>query len=217
MLTLKQLSIGYNHSAPVVSAIDAELCVGQFCCLIGRNGTGKSTLLRTIAHLQEPIAGTLISPENIGLVLTQVPDLSHTTVRQMVASGRWGYTDWLGTLRAEDYQKADEAITQVGIDALSDRLFCALSDGEKQKTMIARAIAQASTLLLLDEPSAFLDYPSRRELMHLLQRLAHEQGKAILLSTHDVELALNHADTIWLLKEGALQIVNPQKFRPEML
>lgn len=216
-MILKGLSIGYKHSAPVVSAIDAELSIGTFCCLLGRNGSGKSTLLRTIARLQPPLSGQVICPEHVGIVLTQVPELQHTTVRQMIAFGRLGTTDWLGRLRQEDYDAADEAIRTVGIQPLADRLLGTLSDGEKQKTMIARAIAQASPLLLLDEPSAFLDYPSRHELMQVLQRLAHEQGKTILLSTHDVELALTHADHLWLLKEGHLQQFAPQDFSADML
>lgn len=216
-MILKGLSIGYKHSAPVVSAIDAELSIGTFCCLLGRNGSGKSTLLRTIARLQPPLSGQVICPEHVGIVLTQVPELQHTTVRQMIAFGRLGTTDWLGRLRQEDYDAADEAIRTVGILPLAHRLLGTLSDGEKQKTMIARAIAQASPLLLLDEPSAFLDYPSRHELMQVLQRLAHEQGKTILLSTHDVELALTHADHLWLLKEGHLQQFAPQDFSADML
>lgn len=216
-MILKGLSIGYKHSAPVVSAIDAELSIGTFCCLLGRNGSGKSTLLRTIARLQPPLSGQVICPEHVGIVLTQVPELQHTTVRQMIAFGRLGTTDWLGRLRQEDYDAADEAICTVGIQPLADRLLGTLSDGEKQKTMIARAIAQASPLLLLDEPSAFLDYPSRHELMQVLQRLAHQQGKTILLSTHDVELALTHADHLWLLKEGHLQQFAPQDFSADML
>lgn len=216
-MILKGLSIGYKHSAPVVSAIDAELSIGTFCCLLGRNGSGKSTLLRTIARLQPPLSGQVICPEHVGIVLTQVPELQHTTVRQMIAFGRLGTTDWLGRLRQEDYDAADEAIRTVGIQPLAHRLLGTLSDGEKQKTMIARAIAQASPLLLLDEPSAFLDYPSRHELMQVLQRLAHEQGKTILLSTHDVELALTHADHLWLLKEGHLQQFAPQDFSADML
>lgn len=216
-MTLKNLSVGYNNSAPIVEAIDAELSAGTFCCLLGRNGTGKSTLLRTIARLMKPLQGEVLCPEHVGIVLTQVPDLQNTTARQMVAYGRLGNTGWLGTLRAEDYEAADEAIRLVGIEALAERLLSNLSDGERQKTMIARAIAQSSPLLLLDEPSAFLDYPSRRELMQLLQKLAHNQGKTILLSTHDVELALDKADLIWLLKEGQLQSISPQDFTPEML
>ena len=216
-MRLQSLSIGYNDSAPVASAMDAELRSGQFCCLLGRNGTGKSTLLRTIAGLLPPLSGCVERPERVALVLTQVPDLQRTTVREMVAYGRLGSTGLLGRLHAEDYEAADRAILQVGISALAPRLLNTLSDGERQKTMIARAIAQEAPLLLLDEPSAFLDYPSRRELMLLLQSLAHDHGKCILLSTHDVELATQSADLLWLLKERSLKTITPQDFRPEEL
>lgn len=217
MLSLKQLSIGYKNSAPVVSSMDAELSVGTFCCLLGRNGTGKSTLLRTIAHLQPPLAGTLVCPDHVAIVLTQMPDLQNTTVKEMVAYGRLAGTDWLGHLHETDFAAAEEALQLVGIKPLSERLFCTLSDGERQKTMIARAIAQESPLLLLDEPSAFLDYPSRRELMSLLQQLAHKQGKTILLSTHDVELASESADLLWIIRDRHLYTKNPRDFHPEEL
>lgn len=214
-LSLKQLVIGYNNSAPIVKAIDAELSVGEFCCLVGRNGTGKSTLLRTVADIQSPLSGKVERAGKVSIVLTQVPDLQNTTVRQMVAYGRLAETGWLGKLRAEDYAAADEAICMTGIEELSMRLFSTLSDGEKQKTMIARALAQQSPLLLLDEPSAFLDYPSRVQLMQLLQLLAHDQRKAILLSTHDIELACQYADTLWIIREGELCIdQEPNKISP---
>ena len=201
MLRLNNLNIGYNDSAPVVSSIDAELSDGCFCCLLGRNGTGKSTLLRTIAGLQHPLTGTIERPDSIGIVLTAIPNLLNTKVREMVAYGRLAHTGIWGRLHNEDYAMADEAIRLVGIEDISDRLLSTLSDGEKQKTMIARAIAQQSPLLLLDEPSAFLDYPSRRELMHLLQDLAHIHRKTILLSTHDVELAASSADVLWIIND----------------
>ncbi len=217
MLQLHHISIGYNDSAPVVTSIDAELSAGCFCCLLGRNGTGKSTLLRTVAGLQPPLGGILCRPGSVGIVLTLVPDLQHTSVREMVAYGRLGHTGFLGRLHDEDYQQADEAIRLVGISDIAHRLLNTLSDGEKQKTMIARAIAQQTPLLLLDEPSAFLDYPSRRELMRLLQHLAHQHGKTILLSTHDVELAAASADILWIIKDKRLFKKNPQDFHPEEL
>lgn len=217
MLRLCNLNIGYNDSAPVVSSIDAELSDGCFCCLLGRNGTGKSTLLRTIAGLQQPLSGTIDRPDSIGIVLTQVPNLLNTKVREMVAYGRLGHTGIWGRLHDEDYVMADEAIHLVGIQNIADRLLSTLSDGEKQKTMIARAIAQQSPLLLLDEPSAFLDYPSRRELMRLLQDLAHIHRKTVLLSTHDVELAAASADILWIINDKTMVKKNPQDFRPEDL
>ena len=217
MLRLSNLNIGYNDSAPVVTSIDAELSDGCFCCLLGRNGTGKSTLLRTIAGLQLPLNGTIERPDSIGIVLTGIPNLLNTKVREMVAYGRLAHTGIWGRLHDEDYVMADEAIRLVGIQDIADRLLSTLSDGEKQKTMIARAIAQQSPLLLLDEPSAFLDYPSRRELMHLLQDLAHNHQKTILLSTHDVELAAASADILWIINDKTMVKKNPQDFHPEEL
>ena len=217
MLKLHHLSIGYNDSAPVVSSIDAELSDGCFCCLLGRNGTGKSTLLRTIAGLQNPLSGTIDRPDSIGIVLTLVPNLLNTRVREMVAYGRLAHTGIWGRLHNEDYAMADEAIRLVGIQDIAERLLSTLSDGEKQKTMIARAIAQQSPILLLDEPSAFLDYPSRREMMRLLQDLAHHQQKTILLSTHDVELAAQSADILWIITDNSMYKKTPQEFSPEEL
>jgi len=217
MLKLHHISIGYGNSAPVVTAIDAELSAGCFCCLLGRNGTGKSTLLRTIAGLQPPLSGKIDRPDSIGIVLTYVPNLLNTRVREMVAYGRLAYTGIWGRLSEEDYSIADKAIHEVGIDDIATRLLSTLSDGEKQKTMIARAIAQQSPLLLLDEPSAFLDYPSRREMMYLLTELAHQHQKAILLSTHDVELAVQWADILWIINDHEMIKKNPQDFHPEEL
>lgn len=216
-MKLKGLTIGYNNSAPIVSSIDAELYHGQFCCLLGRNGSGKSTLLKTIAGIQPPLSGSLETPSKVAIVLTHVPELKNTTVRDMVAYGRLGTTGLLGRLKEIDYIAADKAIEQVGISSLSNRQLNSLSDGEKQKTMIARAIAQEAPLLLLDEPSAFLDYPSRRELMLLLQNLAHEQQQEILLSTHDVELAAEFTDCLWVITDNKLEIKTPQDFHPEEL
>ncbi len=217
MLKLHHLTIGYNNSAPVVKAIDAELSAGSFCCLLGRNGTGKSTLLRTIAGLQPQLGGDIERPDSIGIVLTYVPNLLNTRVREMVAYGRLAHTGIWGRLSDEDYLIADEAIRMVGIEAIASRLLSTLSDGEKQKTMIARAIAQQSPLLLLDEPSAFLDYPSRRDMMRLLTELAHKHQKVVLLSTHDVELAAQCADILWIINDNEMVKKNPQDFSPEDL
>lgn len=211
-LVLKNISIGY--SAPVVSSIDAELHSGDFICLVGRNGSGKSTLLKTLSGLIKPLSGTLspIADNEVGIVLTQVPDLRNTTVFELVSYGRIPHQNILASLRKNDIVAIETAIETVGIKALSNRQVSELSDGEKQKAMIARALAQGTEILLLDEPSAFLDYPSKRELMQLLKDLAHNDRKAILLSTHDVELAKNYADTIWHLKNNTLTVSTPECF-----
>lgn len=224
-MILKNLSIGYSGSAPIVSAIEAELACGQFICLLGRNGSGKSTLLRTLAGLQPLLSGsihstfhsTLSSFHTTTLVTPHCPDLQHTTVSELVAYGRLPHTGVFGKLSAIDHQAAEEAIERVGIKALSNRLIHTLSDGERQKALLARALAQGSPTLLLDEPSAFLDYPSRRQLMQLLVTLAHDEGKAILLSTHDVELASQYADQLWIIHNHALVLKEPKEFLPEEL
>lgn len=197
----------------MAEAIDAELYNGQFICLVGRNGSGKSTLLRTLAVLQPFLDGSIqlnnkdiqqYSAEelskHIGIVLTHPLNLQHTTVRQLVAYGRLPYTGFLGRLKDEDYKVADFAIEAVGISNLKDRNISTLSDGERQKAMIAKSIAQGTELLLLDEPSAFLDYPSKSGLMDLLKKLSKEFGKCIILSTHDIQLATAYADCIWHIK-----------------
>lgn len=228
---LNNLSIGYSGSAPIALAIEAELCRGQFTCLLGRNGSGKSTLLRTLAGLQSPLAGRITSnssnfsnlsnpsslPFSTSLVTPHCPDLQHTTVRELVAYGRLPYTGMLGQLSSADKEAAEEAIQQVGIQHLADHYIHLLSDGERQKALIARSLAQGAPILLLDEPSAFLDYPSRRQLMELLVDLSHHQGKTVLLSTHDVELATQYADQLWIIQEHQLLIKAPQDFRPEEL
>ncbi len=203
----------------VVSDICQELRPGTFVCLLGRNGTGKSTLLKTLAGLIPPLAGSIridnrrledFTPaelaKKVGLVLTKVPELSNTTLRELVAYGRLPYASWLGKLSDEDYAQADLAIQKLGIEALANRHISELSDGERQKCMIARALAQGTDYLLLDEPSAFLDYESKQELMSLLVKLAHDEHKAILLSTHDHELAHTYADVLWKITSGSLSM-----------
>lgn len=245
-MTLHSLSIGYNSSAPIVQAIEAELSCGQFICLLGRNGTGKSTLLRTLAGLQEPLEGDftthqifqpLLNPQTsqtfqphqtpqtsqtpipplISLVTPHCPDLQHTIVRELASYGRLPYTGLFGRLSPADLAAADAAIRLIGIEHLSSRYIHTLSDGERQKVLIARALAQGTPYLLLDEPSAFLDYPSRRQLMQLLVHLAHHEHKAILLSTHDVELASQYADRLWIIHDQRLTEKAPQDFSPEEL
>lgn len=210
-MKLNALSIGYHNSAPILKDIDAELMQGQLVALIGRNGSGKSTLLRTIARLQPALSGT-VEGETPAIVLTSTPDLRNTTVRQIVAYGRLRFTGFFGRLHKGDLDSADQAIARLGIEALSERMFCDLSDGEKQKVMIARALTQETPTLLLDEPSAFLDYPSRQQLMQQLQALAHCDNRAIMVSTHDLELAQQFADQLWMIRDGKLTTgIRPQE------
>jgi iron complex transport system ATP-binding protein len=203
----------------VASGISAAIRKGELTCLLGANGVGKSTLLRTLSAFQpkldgeiflevalasQPLPLTALSDKElskmIGVVLTEKPDIRNMTSRELVALGRSPYTGFWGTLHDDDWQVVDDAINIVGIQSLSDRMIHTLSDGERQKVMIAKALAQQTPVIYLDEPTAFLDFPSKVEMMQLLRRLAREQQKTIFLSTHDFELALQVADRLWLME-----------------
>ena len=245
-IILKDLSIGYrtkNGTRVVAAGINAAICRGELTCLLGANGVGKSTLLRTLSAFQPALSGevlisdagtSLTIPEQssptrslshlspltslsdkdlsrlIGVVLTEKPDVKNMTVRELVALGRSPYTGFWGTLHQHDWQVVDAAIDQVRISGLSERMVHTLSDGERQKVMIAKALAQQTPVIFLDEPTAFLDFPSKVEMMQLLRRLARESQKTIFLSTHDFELALQVADRLWLMADG-LHIGTPQE------
>ncbi len=238
-ITLQDLSIGYrikNRDTRVVaSAISACVKRGELTCLLGANGVGKSTLLRTLSAFQPKLGGSIfIKAEDgkaareiseftdkelshvIGVVLTEKPDIRNMSVRELVALGRSPYTGFWGTLHDDDWDVVDEAIEAVRIGNLANRMIHTLSDGERQKVMIAKALAQQTPVIYLDEPTAFLDFPSKVEMMLLLRRLARENDKTIFLSTHDFELALQVADTLWLMEkhgdeQPALHIGTPQQ------
>ena len=208
----------------VASDLNATAYPGSLTCLIGHNGTGKSTLLRTIAHLQPALDGSVfIGPDDItmlrpsrlsriiSIVLTSRPDARNMTVEELVALGRAPYTGFWGRLSSDDRLIVRQSIESVGIAPMAERRVCSLSDGEMQKVMIAKSLAQQTPVILLDEPTAFLDFPGKIDLMLLLQRLAHEERKTILLSTHDLETALQTADRLWLLANGALHDGTPHE------
>lgn len=195
---LHQLTIGYDARHPIATGLSADLYRGELTCLFGTNGVGKTTLLRTLS--QPGADGKRRS--DISIVLTDRPDVQRLTVEEVVGLGRTPYTNFWGTLSEEDRRIVSESLTTVGIRKLRSRLFCQLSDGERQKVMVAKALAQQTPIILLDEPTAFLDFRSRVEMFRLLSRLAHDEGKAILLATHDVELALQLGDRFWLMEQG---------------
>lgn len=217
MITLKNLVVGYpdgRHTRQLNHAANEEARDGMLTCLIGANGAGKSTLLRTIAGFQLPLEGTVLlggndvralSPrqraERMAVVLTDRPDVMCTTVWEMVATGRAPFTGFWGRLSGKDRNIVTRSLRLVGIEWMADRTVASLSDGERQKVMIAKALAQQTPVILLDEPTAFLDYPSRVEVMQLLLNIAHEEHKTVLLSTHDLDLALHTADRIWLFEK----------------
>ena len=171
--------------------------------MLGPNGCGKSTLLRTLAGLQPALSGdyTHCDAKNIALVLTERLSLENTTVHDVVAMGRYPYTSFLGGLTDNDETIIAEALQQVGFESLSVErsFFNAHSDGEKQRILIAKALAQQTPIILLDEPTAHLDLPHRILILRLLRNLAHDQGKTILISTHELDLALALSDRILLM------------------
>lgn len=218
ILQTQALSIGYKRRKKVVRTVLSDLNLsifrGEMICLIGPNGVGKSTLIRTISGMQPAISGeTRIEnlPLNegnfkqlslmISVVLTDRIDPGHFSVYEMVAMGRHPHTNWMGQLEDVDVLAITKALTQVGMLSFKDQPFDNLSDGERQRVMIARALAQDCPLILLDEPTAHLDLPNRVEIMKLLRSLARKTNKSILISTHELDLALQTADRIWLMTE----------------
>lgn len=215
-IQLKDLSIGYmlhnGKTKTIASHINASVESGMLTCLIGRNGTGKSTLLRTMTGFIPPLEGQVILEGRdlsilsatervriISIVLTERPETDNITVNELVGMGRLPYTNFWGTLQEEDRQIVDDAMQMIGIYELRNRKIGTLSDGEKQKAMIGKAIAQQTPVIILDEPTAFLDYPSKQETMLLLHQLAQELNKTIFLSTHDLNIAYQVADKIWCM------------------
>lgn len=226
-VALQKLSIGYKTkrgTRMVADGMNATIRSGELTCLLGENGVGKSTLLRTLSGFQPMLGGNVAIEgrplkamtqreiaRTVSVVLTERLDVQHMTVSELVALGRSPYTGFWGGLNDDDRQHVGEAIRQVGIEALADRLVATLSDGERQKAMIAKALAQQTPIILLDEPTAFLDYPSKVDMLLLLSRIAREQAKTIFLSTHDLELALQTADRLWLMTHQGIVIGTPRQ------
>lgn len=221
IISLSQLSVGYTLSHPVISDIDLELKSGQLSCLIGENGIGKSTLLKTLTGFLPKLKGSVLFDNlditsfsqrelarQVSIVLTQKPDVQNLTIEEIIGLGRSPYTGFFGRLRIDDRMVINDAIATMGIEKLRGRMIQTLSDGERQKVMIAKALAQETPVILLDEPTAFLDFPSKAETFQSLQRMAHERDKLILLSTHDLELAVRFADSLLEVKEGTLKDVS---------
>jgi iron complex transport system ATP-binding protein len=217
VLRTRDLTLGYRagrRQRHIADGLELSLNAGEFVCLIGPNGAGKSTLMRTLAGLQPPLAGTITllaqdisslsaleMARQLSIVLTERLDSVHLSAYELVALGRYPFTGWAGALTAADQAVIQEALALVGALALAGRSLAQLSDGEGQKVMIARALAQETAVILLDEPTAYLDLPRRVELMSMLRGLTRTTGRAVLLSTHDLDLALRTADWLWLLDD----------------
>ena len=228
ILQTRGLCIGYapkrRPRITVAADLGVELLKGELVCLLGPNGAGKSTLMRTLAGLQKPLAGEVLLEDRdlhgltdserarlLGLVLTERVDVGNLSAYALVALGRYPYTGWDGSLSPADEEVVRWAMDAVGARDLAARSVGELSDGERQKVMIARALAQEPAVLLLDEPTAFLDLPRRVEIVQLLRRLVGDSDRAVLLSTHDLDLALRCADRLWLLPlDGPLQTGAPE-------
>lgn len=238
-IRLKDLAVGYpmrgKQAKAVLTDVNATVESGRLTCMLGANGVGKSTLLRTLAGFQAALSGEIrIARQReddrearafdeigrltkkelarrISVVLTGKPDVQNITATELVGLGRSPYTGFWGSLNETDHRIVDEALQLVGIQKLAGRMIQTLSDGERQKVMIAKALAQQTPIILLDEPTAFLDFPSKVDVMQLLRRLAREQDKTILLSTHDLELALQLSDELWMFDaERGLSVGTPR-------
>lgn len=212
-INISNLTIGY-HDNSIIASISITSKLGQFISIIGRNGEGKSTLIKTLTSLIEPIKGevsisnqalfTLTEKEKsklISVVLTNKIVLHNINVFDFVAYGRYPYTNWLGIQSNSDSKAISDAIELCNINHLSDKLYTELSDGERQKVNIARAIAQNTPIIVLDEPTAHLDLVNKIEVFKLLKLLVDKHQKTIIISTHQIELALQLSDEIWLINQ----------------
>jgi iron complex transport system ATP-binding protein len=220
-IKLDNLTIGYrsalNKEIIIFGPVSAEITQAEMVGIIGRNGIGKSTLLRTIAGLQPQLHGKVLLDgiENnripvkelarlVSFVSTESIGVQHIRVNEVVALGRFPYTGWLGVLNTTDVSLVQHAAALAGVQPFMEKFMYELSDGERQKVMIARALAQDTPIIILDEPTAFLDIPARYDILRIMNDLTLNHGKTILFTTHDLSIALEAADKLWLLTEGNL-------------
>lgn len=232
VLFLDRLSTGYparrSRRAPVARGLTASLPRATLTALLGVNGAGKSTLLRTLAGFLPPVEGAVLwesrpldsfTPRElarrVAVVLTDRIGVGGLSVRQVVESGRMPYTSFDGRLTQADRDAVERAMGLTGADRLTGRTIDRLSDGERQRVMIAKALAQDTPVILLDEPAAFLDFPGRVAVLRLLRRLVSEEGKTVLFSTHDLELTLSVADRLWLLAPDGITEGTPRALADE--
>lgn len=215
-MKLENLTIGYGNHI-VQKDLTLQIRSGEMVCVLGTNGCGKSTLLRTLAGLQPALSGSCTMPDgrnvselterekaqNMAIVLTERLSADNTIVADVVAMGRYPYSGWLGALTERDHQIIDEALNATEMAGKKQCFFNELSDGEKQRVLISKALAQETPYVFLDEPTAHLDLPNRIKTLLLLRSLAHKANKAVVISTHELDLALQTADVIWLMTPQA--------------
>ena len=219
LLSTQNLQIGYSNGKPASKVIsfdlNLELHQGEFVCLVGPNGAGKSTLLRTLTGLLPALDGEVLLgakklaqytrkelANEISVVLTSPIEVGAMTVTELVAMGRFPYTGLFDRMSGNDWKIVHQALEMVGLLGFEERMVHKLSDGERQKVMIARALAQEPRILVLDEPTAYLDLPGRVSVMNLLHELTTDHGQTVLTSTHDLDLAMRSADRLWLMSPG---------------
>lgn len=211
MIRLENISLGYG-ARTLLEGVTTHVKAGTLTALIGRNGTGKSTLLRALAGLEPLQAGAIAiggqsiaeldgteAARRVAFVATDKVRIANLPCEDLVALGRAPYTNWIGRLQAVDREIVADALAKVGMSEFAHKTMDRMSDGECQRVMIARALAQQTPVILLDEPTAFLDMPNRYELCRLLQRLAHDEQKTIIFSTHELDIATKMCDTIALI------------------
>ena len=219
MIRFQSLSLGYG-SRILIDSLSATVKRGELTALVGRNGTGKSTLLRAITGLGERKGGDILLGDKsidslstaelatmVAFVTTDKVRIANLRCRDVVALGRAPYTNWIGRMQEQDEEIVMRSMELVGMSDYADKTMDRMSDGECQRIMIARALAQQTPIILLDEPTAFLDMPNRYELCTLLQRLAHEEQKCILFSTHELDIALALCDSIALISPPQLHLL----------
>lgn len=227
ILTAANLSIGYaskNHTNTITENLNLDLGSGQLVALVGANGIGKSTLLRTLTGIQKPLSGKVMLnskdifshhpaelAQNLSLVLTEKLPPSNLTVFELIALGRQPYTNWLGKLSPDDLDKVNRAIALTHVEHLIDKRYHEISDGQLQVVLIARALAQDTPLIILDEPTTHLDLLHKVSVFKLLKKLSMETGKCILFSTHDIDLAIQLADEMIVMTENTVVQGNPCK------
>jgi iron complex transport system ATP-binding protein len=211
VLSVNNLTLGYGTHI-LFDDLTLRVSAGKLTCLMGPNGSGKSTLLRSLAGLQMPLKGTIdgIDEKKIAVVLTDKIDASFMTVRELILFGRYPYLTWSIRLTAEDNNIIEKAIDATRTAHLLDKKLFELSDGQLQMCMIARALAQDTPVLILDEPTSHLDLNNRLEIMNMLRTLAHRHGKAIIMATHELDLALQCADNVWLAINGKIKTGMPE-------
>jgi iron complex transport system ATP-binding protein len=220
ILSLESLKIGYvsgNNENVLLPPLTACANSGELIAVIGRNGIGKSTLLRTLTGLQLPLGGEIFYnarnirdysrmelAQKVGYISTEIVKVSNMRVYDLVALGRFPHTNWIGKIELIDHEIILDALKKTSMEAFGRKFVSELSDGERQKSMIARILAQDTSIMVMDEPTAFLDVAGKYDILHLMHLLSRNNGKTIIFSTHDLQMAISQSDKIWLMLDNKL-------------